>query len=120
MVVPQEDQFVSRLFLVAKKDGNFRPVVNLKPLNSFVMKQHFKMEGSAKLKEGGLDVCCRFEGCISLRVSDTTTSAVSPLYVGQQHIRIHLPPLWTEQYAKNIYKITETSDGARQSTGSEK
>ena len=30
-----------------------------------------------------------------------------------------LAPLWTERCAKNTYQVTETSDGARQSTESE-
>ena len=44
-VEPCPGQFLSRLFLVKKKDGSFRPVVNLKPLNQFIAKSHFKMEG---------------------------------------------------------------------------
>lgn len=38
------DEFVSSLFLVPKKTGDLRPVINLKPLNEFVQKEHFKME----------------------------------------------------------------------------
>ena len=37
--------FVSTIFLVPKKDGQFRPIINLKPLNRFMRKHHFKMEG---------------------------------------------------------------------------
>jgi len=37
--------FYSRLFLVPKKDGKHRPVINLRPLNAFLRHQHFKMEG---------------------------------------------------------------------------
>ena len=37
--------FVSQLFLVPKKDGGFRPVVNLKTLNKYILEEHFKMEG---------------------------------------------------------------------------
>ena len=37
--------FFSTLFLVPKKDGKMRPVINLKALNVFVKSQHFKMEG---------------------------------------------------------------------------
>ena len=51
MASPCQDQFISRRFLVAKKDGSFRPVVNLKPLNCFVQKFHFKMEGSEMIKD---------------------------------------------------------------------
>jgi len=47
---PCEDQFISRLFLVRKKDGSHRPVINLKPLNGYVQKQHFKMEGLGMVK----------------------------------------------------------------------
>ena len=40
-----QQQFVSNMFLVAKKDGGQRPVINLKPLNCYVNTEHFKMEG---------------------------------------------------------------------------
>ena len=49
-VEPQKGQFVSRLFTVPKKDGSRRPVVNLRPLNNFIMKRRFKMEGVVLLK----------------------------------------------------------------------
>ena len=44
-------QFLSHLFLVDKKDGGKRPVINLKQLNSYIPYQHFKMEGLHLLKE---------------------------------------------------------------------
>lgn len=50
-VPPVEGEFLSRLFLVQKKDGRFRPVVNLKALNKFMTKNHFKMEGFHILKD---------------------------------------------------------------------
>ena len=42
----QEDStgFVSPLFLVTKSDGTWRPVINLKSLNRYVITHHFKME----------------------------------------------------------------------------
>lgn len=36
--------FSSRLFLVPKKTGDLRPVLNLKPLNQFIPERYFKME----------------------------------------------------------------------------
>ena len=40
-----EGQFVSRIFLVPKKDsGLFRLIINLKKLNEYVDSPHFKME----------------------------------------------------------------------------
>ena len=38
------DSFVSQIFLVEKKGGGQRPVINLKALNQFVRVEHFKME----------------------------------------------------------------------------
>lgn len=43
-VDPVDGQFVSNLFLVPKKDGSLRPVINLKKLNLFIQYQHFKQE----------------------------------------------------------------------------
>ena len=39
------------LFLLPKKDGGQRPVINLNPVNQFVRKRHFKMEGIHTLQE---------------------------------------------------------------------
>ena len=41
-VSPCDNEFISTVFLVPRKTGDFRPVVNLKPLNQFVEKIHFK------------------------------------------------------------------------------
>ena len=51
--VVQSDQkgFVSQIFLVPKKDGGHRLVINLKALNKFTVEEHFKMEGFHKVKD---------------------------------------------------------------------
>lgn len=53
-VEPTLDQFTSQIFLVPKKDRSQRPVVNLKPLNRWIVKRKFKMEGARAvvLKDG--------------------------------------------------------------------
>ena len=43
--------FYSSLFLVPKKAGALRSVINLKPLNKFVSLVHFKMEGMHTQKD---------------------------------------------------------------------
>ena len=48
---PVPDQFVSSLFLVPKRDGNSRAVINLKDLNVFLQYDHFKMEGIHLLRD---------------------------------------------------------------------
>ena len=49
-VQPSKGEFVSNLFLVKKKDGGQRPVINLKQLNAYIPYCHFKMEGLQNLK----------------------------------------------------------------------
>ncbi|MGH7238859.1 MAG: hypothetical protein ACREHG_02210 [Candidatus Saccharimonadales bacterium] len=46
-----ENEVVSQMFLVTKKSGGERPVLNLKPLNRFTHYQHFKMEGLKTARE---------------------------------------------------------------------
>lgn len=48
---PRPDQFISQIFLVPKKDGSQRPVINLKPLNFWITKQKFKMEGARVIRD---------------------------------------------------------------------
>jgi reverse transcriptase-like protein len=44
-IEPKPDQFISRIFLVPKKEpGKYRLVINLKYLNNYVDSPHFKME----------------------------------------------------------------------------
>ena len=46
-VVPKDQEglgFYSTFFIVPKKDGGHRPILNLKPLNVYLKNQHFKME----------------------------------------------------------------------------
>lgn len=41
---PEPGQFLSDIFLVPKKDGSMRFILNLKNLNKYVYTEHFKME----------------------------------------------------------------------------
>ena len=51
IVSPMSNQFISHMFLVPKKDGGMRPVINLRALNNFIIYQHFKMEGLYMVKD---------------------------------------------------------------------
>ena len=46
---PHPIPFFSNLFIVSKKTGDLRPVINLRLLNKFVQYHHFKMEGLSSL-----------------------------------------------------------------------
>ena len=49
--IPQADcQFLSNIFLIAKKTGGLRQVINLKDLNKFVWYEHFKIENIKLVK----------------------------------------------------------------------
>ena len=45
-----QKEFLSKTFLVGKKDGENRWVINLKKFNAFIPYEHFKMEGLHCLK----------------------------------------------------------------------
>ena len=47
---PDSPGFYSRLFLVPKKDGSWRPVIDLSTLNSFMRVDKFKMETPASVR----------------------------------------------------------------------
>ena len=48
---PTDPGYYSNLFIVPKKDGGSRPVINLKALNSHLSIPPFKMEGTQNLKD---------------------------------------------------------------------
>ena len=49
-VDPSPDQVVSRVFLVPKKTGDFRMIIDLSVLNKFINKVSFKMEDKTTIK----------------------------------------------------------------------
>ena len=49
--VPDDKEgYTSTIFLVPKSDGSWRPVINLKSLNRYVVTHHFKMESIRTVK----------------------------------------------------------------------
>ena len=44
-------RFVSPMFIVPKKGGKWRPVLNLQSLNQYVSRAHFKLEDIRSLKD---------------------------------------------------------------------
>ena len=48
---PHPQRFISQVFLVPKKDGSHRPIIDLRELNRFIFWEHFKMEGIHLVKD---------------------------------------------------------------------
>ena len=74
-VEPVQGQFISQIFVVPKKEGKFRPAVNLKALNRSTKRLHFKMEGLLK------DLLQKGDWMASIDLKD----AYSSLPVAQKH-----------------------------------
>ena len=64
------NQFLSVLFLVLKKDGSQPPVINLKPLNRFLSRQKFKMEGAKVIR----DILQKDDWMVSIDLKDAYLS----------------------------------------------
>ena len=97
-LVPR-DGFLSTLFLVPKKDGGQRPVVNLKNLNSFVEVPHFKMEGIHILKSlvargDWLVKIDLKDAYFSIPIDQAGTQEIPVLPVRRTDLPIQLPPIW--------------------------
>lgn len=46
----REQGFISSIFLIPKRTGGYRPIINLKALNRFLYHRKFKMEGISSVK----------------------------------------------------------------------
>jgi len=79
---------------VSKKDGSFRPVVNLRPLNQFMERVHFKMENLRELLKH-----CNLMPSIDLKDAylSVEPSKIPLLSIAGQSVRISVPPIWPIQ-----------------------
>ena len=108
-VQPETGQFLSRLFLVPKKDGSQRPVINLKPLNQFIQKQKFRSEtDSGPASEEGLDDLDRPERRVPVCSNIPTTQEVSQVSMERFSVRVPVPTVRIDQ---SLYQAPQTSYG---------
>ena len=121
-VTAKDGQFLSQIFLVPKKDGSQRPVVNLKPLNRFVTRQKFKMEGARSIR----DLLRRGDWMVTIDLKDAYLSVPVDtehrqylrFIMGRRDLRIPMSPIRTEQCSEGFHQANEASDGATETSGS--
>ena len=121
-VEPCPGQFISMFFLIAKKDGSFRPVVNLRPLNLFMARAHFKMEGINMLK----DLLLENDWMASIDLKDAylwgsedRTQEVPLFCLGKTDIRVQVPSIWIGQCTEGIHQAPEAGISSPQARAAE-
>ena len=94
------DSFYSRLFLVPKKRGSMRPVIDLSALNQFIENPHFQSGTSLKHKNStktrSFHDQTRSKGCISVSGSSSRLPKVSSLRLEKSDLSIQGSPLRSE------------------------
>ena len=78
--LPLTPGFFSSIFTVPKKTGGYRLIFNLKVLNAFVSKGHFKMETLRSVREA----VCPQEWTISLDLTDAYLHV--PIHPDSEHV----------------------------------
>lgn len=110
-----EAGFVSSLFMVPKKGGGQRPVINLKGLNNYLEYFHFKMEGIQMLRDllrkRRLYVGIGPQGYLFHGFNLVTSPEISKNSMEDNNVEICVPPLWLCQCSKSLYQNNETSGG---------
>ena len=110
--------FFSQIFLVPKKDGGWRPVINLKSLNRFISVKHFKMETilslRGTLREGDF---MAFERRLSNGPYPPRPQTISEVHFSGEAISVQDAPLRFSHGSKGFHKAPETSGLYSQSFG---
>jgi len=114
VVLPRQDQFLRRIFVVLKKDGVLAHtdlVINLRPLNQFMRNKHFKMENLGMMR----DLLRQGDWIASIDLKDEgsvgRSSKVPPLYMVGHHVRIPMSSFQVGQCFQSLYQASEASAG---------
>ena len=104
------DFFMSTFFLAPKKGGKWRPILNLKPLNKFIVPQTFKMGGCM----GNIH---RSDGCLPSYPSTPGTQKVSDVPVPGPVFSLQGSALRTIHSPSGFYPGYKGAGGLSQKTG---
>ena len=108
-----ENQFLSSIFIVPKKDSGHRPVINLRKLNKHIPYIHFKMEGPFFLKEILLkgDYMCKIDlkDAYFSVLLNRKSPKICEFQVERSNLSVSLPLLRSGTSTQDIYKTNEGS-----------
>ena len=100
--------FYSRLFVVMKASGVWRPVIDLSTLNLRIQQTSFKMEtlqsGSSFGSPGRLDGVSGFEGCVLAGPYASGFSQVSQVHGGGEGVPIQSPLFRSLHSSASLYQ----------------
>lgn len=110
-VAPNQNQFISNMFTIPKKDRGYQPIINLKPLNRFLLYQHFKIKGLLMVQYliELLHVQNRSERCISNSPNHPKGLKVLKVSMETGAISVSDTSIRSGLCSKNLYKTYETS-----------
>ena len=102
---PQSPGFYSRLFLVQKASGSWRPIIDLSTLNDFITSSHFYMETPQSVHPPRrLDDLSRPAGCLPAGSSSSRFASVSSLRGSREVISVQGPLLRSYNRAPSLHK----------------
>ena len=116
---PHTQEFLSRVFLVPKKDGSQRPVINLRQLNQFVIWEHFKMESIHLVEHLIQEGKSRPQGCILFGPNSQGPSAMAPFSLARPELPVLLPSIRPVLSSPCVYEDHTPKSGLAEATGSE-
>ena len=100
--------FYSRLFLVEKATGGWRPVIDLSHLNDFVQLTPFKMETVASVllsvREGGFSSFLGSEGCVLSDPDPWIIEEAVEVHVGGDSLPVQSPVLRSVDCSPGLYQ----------------
>ena len=121
VATPLRQCFISRMFLIPKKDGTMKPIIDLRELNKFIHWEHSKMEGihliEMLLQEG--------DWMVKLDLKDTYFAV--PIHLAdrkyltfqfsEHHLPVRVPSIRPLVSPESLYKDHEASYSMAETDG---